>query len=129
MPYSLVEILVAGNPIATVPVGQQSFVDTAPTAGTYSVRVTCSGTSSIATCGAVPLAFGSVSGFTCEADLGTNQVNIAWTNNDTYDTLTLTRNGVAVTPLGRYFLRVVAMVFDRHLREQTRTKRAYSRTI
>ena len=36
--------------------------------------------------------------------------------------------GIRVTPLGRFFVRVVAMVFDRHLRE-TRERARYSRVI
>ena len=41
----------------------------------------------------------------------------------------LHRDGVDVTPLGQLFVRVVAMVFDRHLRERPPERPAYSRTV
>lgn len=43
--------------------------------------------------------------------------------------VSLDDEGMSVTPLGEYFLRVLAMPFDRHLRERPRSGPAYSRTV
>lgn len=42
--------------------------------------------------------------------------------------LTMDEEWITITPKGRFLIRTIAMVFDRHLRERT-TKARYSRTI
>jgi oxygen-independent coproporphyrinogen-3 oxidase len=42
--------------------------------------------------------------------------------------VTVDATGIRITPLGRFFVRIVAMVFDRHLR-QARERTRYSRVI
>ena len=47
----------------------------------------------------------------------------------THGLVALDDNGIDVLPMGRFFVRNICMIFDRHLREQTGSTPVFSRTV
>ncbi|MEM7261618.1 MAG: proprotein convertase P-domain-containing protein, partial [Planctomycetota bacterium] len=79
--------------------GLTSFVDTTPSTGTaaYQIVADCGGVTAAETCVA-DLVFQPASDLICASDLVTGEISISWTNNASYDTVELRRNGALVSP-------------------------------
>ncbi len=97
----IIEVKRNGSVIANIGGGATSYEDVGAPVGTHNYCITNkigSGTSATTCCTARVLA--SPTGFACAAVSG--EVDITWTNNDTYDTITLNRDGqlLAILPGG-----------------------------